>query len=124
MKRYYKSGSQWCEPWKQKVGAAFNESLESAATALSAQWGVPIQAFDYEDDAPDPRTGELLNLTPPPPPPTEPPIESMTAAEIAASSPPNALAAAKTILAKADADITAAEIKTLVLLMARYFYRK
>ena len=44
-----------------------------------------------------------------------------------AALPPNGngpLATVKAILAKEDADITQAELKTLVLLMARYFLRK
>jgi hypothetical protein len=54
------------------------------------------------------------------------PFQTMTPADVAAL-PPNgngALGTVKAILAKQDADITPAEVKTLVLLMARYFLRK
>lgn len=62
---------------------------------------------------------------PPPSPPPPLPFATYTAAEIAATTPPaGKIADAKAILAKADVDITAAELKTIVLLMARYFYRK
>ena len=53
-------------------------------------------------------------------------FHTMTAVEVAAL-PPNGngpLATVKAILAKQDADITSAEVKTLVLLMARYFLKK
>ena len=126
MKRYTKSGAQWTVVWKQKVGAPFNEPPEDYAANLAAQWGAPITAHDYEDDDPDPRTGELLDLTPPPTAPPVPPVAVVTAAE-AAVLPPypvGAVQTAVTILAKADADITAAEVKTLVLLMARFIVKK
>ena len=62
---------------------------------------------------------------PPPPPPPMQSLATLTAAEIGATTVPSGpFATVKAILAKADADITAAEIKTLVLMMARYFFKK
>lgn len=85
---------------------------------------VPIDESEYE-------TTKVAifayNATlPPTPPPGAPAFKAITAAEVAAL-PPNGngpLATVKAILAKEDADITQAELKTLVLLMARYFLRK
>ena len=63
---------------------------------------------------------------PPPAPPPSPELVAPSAATVAAYTVAGggALATAKTILSKADADITQAELKTLVLIMARWLLKK
>lgn len=129
--RFRTAAGQFCEGLLSSEGEFIGgETAEAEATvlaseraALSAIVGEALEPVVTDADPWD-GVSPLITLPAPPAPPPVP-IESMTAAEIAASStPPGPLETIKTILAKADADITAAEVKTLVLLMARYFYRK
>ena len=62
----------------------------------------------------------------PPAPPPSPELVAPSAATVATYTVAGggALATAKTILSKADADITPAELKTLVIIMARWLLKK
>ena len=53
-----------------------------------------------------------------------PPFDTLSPTEAAALPPDGPLAVAKAILAKEDSDITAGEVKTLVLIMARFLLKK
>ena len=83
---------------------------------------VELTASQYETELAAIASYNAANPAPPPPPPA---FDTSTSAEVAATAvPAGPLSTVKTILAKADADITAGEVKTLVLIMARYFFRK
>ena len=99
------------------VSAYPNDSVTVAEVEALRAGDIEIAEAEYNTLLAD------IVATPVPTPAPEP-FPTFTAAGVAASSPPAALANVQTILAKADADITAGEVKTLVLLMARYFYLK
>lgn len=94
------------------------------AAEVGAAIGQPVTIVEGDTDPWD-GVSVLLIPTPSAPNPSQP-LTAFTQAEVAAlpANGPGPLTTAKTILAKLDADITAAEIKTLVLLMARYLLRK
>ncbi len=123
-RRFRVAGGQFLDALLTCEGE-FSVSAESHKADHEAGYGVaPLTVVDGDSDPWD-GVSALLQR-PPRPVPTQAPIGTLTAAEVAAlpAQPPGPLATAQAILAKADADITAGEVKALVLMMARYFLRK
>lgn len=107
------------------VEGEFNVSAEQHRLDHEAGYGVAPLAVITEDA--DPWDGvSALIAAPPRTPEPPPPMDAVSASEAGAlpSHPISSIQAAVTILAKADADITQAELKTLVLLMARFLLKK
>jgi len=99
-------------------------SPDAAACAeVASALGVAVDAVAVEHVEEIPPVAVVI---PPAPPAPLPEVHTTSAAE--ASALPQIqhpkLEAVRTILAKQDADITPAEVRTLVLVMARYFFKK
>lgn len=96
---------------------------ETARAEVATALSVSVQAVTAEHVEVLPPVEVTI---PPAPPQPTPAVEIMTAAQVAAlpSNGNGPLATVKAILAKQDADITAAEVKTLVLIMARFLLKK
>ena len=103
------------------VTSKYDESVTVAEVEVEKAGDIRLTQQEYETE----KAAILAAPVPPPPPPPPPPFETLTAAEAAATTAPTGpLATLKAILSKADADITAGEVKTVVLIMARYFLKK
>jgi len=90
-----------------------------------------VRAGDEEIEQPEYDTLKATiiayNATIPPPDPPPPSAVDSTSATEAAAMPAHRnakLEAVRAILAKADADITPAEVKTLVLIISRFLFKK
>lgn len=104
-----------------EMGASISSDARAAEEAAEAI-GCALNAITVEHVEAMPPVEYVIA-----PAPSAPlaPIDSMTAAEIAASSPPpGPLETMKTIMSKPVADRTTAEAVTVLWIMAAYFYRK
>ena len=96
---------------------------ETACAEVGAALNVSVAAVVAEHVESIPSV-EIV-ITPAPAPP-QPPLDAASAAEAAAmpTHPNTKLEIVRAILAKQDADITQGEMKTLVLIMARFLFKK
>lgn len=106
---------------RYEAGASISDD-EIACAEVAEALGADVGAIAAEHVDVVPAVSVVIPPQPSRPPP---PFETLTAAEAAAlDAPTGPLATLKAILSKPDADITAGEVKTVVLIMARYFLRK
>lgn len=83
------------------TSAEFTTPLAVNVAEFAKAVGAPVEGVEAADDA-DPRSGPLVTVPAAPPRPIEPDVAAILA-----------------ILAKADADVTAADMKTALLLYLR-----
>ena len=105
---YQASTGRWCAAAFGSAGE-FSTSGESHAADVAASLGIPATDIDVVevDGGPDPRTGSLLS---PPPVPETPDAAELRALDV--------------LLARVDGTLTAADVRTLVLMLARRLRRR